>query len=81
MEEDEDLEEDDDLEEDGEEVDGFEFVDSCSEAGNLVIDTGEELSVQGHVPTCLACGETFSSSAQFRAHKCGQSPFQGLKLR
>ena len=71
--------EDDDEEEDGEEVDGFEFVDSCSEAGNLVIDTGEEL--QGHVPTCLACGETFSSSAQFRAHKCGQSPFQGLKLR
>ena len=45
--------------------------DSLSEAGNLVIDTGEEMSFPGQVPTCLACGQTFSSSGLLRQHKCG----------
>ena len=75
------------LEEDEEEEMFDQFEDSGSEGGNLVIDTGEaeEVSYPGHVPTCLACGETFSSSGQFKQHKCGQgqgqAPFQGLKLR
>ena len=63
------------------ERDPYEFEDSGSETGNLVIDTGEDfpeytrLITSPNTPTkCLACNAQFATSLQLRDHRCtGQS--------
>eukprot|EP00090_Calanus_glacialis_P010973 TRINITY_DN19458_c0_g1_i1.p1 TRINITY_DN19458_c0_g1~~TRINITY_DN19458_c0_g1_i1.p1 ORF type:complete len:1182 (+),score=289.95 TRINITY_DN19458_c0_g1_i1:127-3672(+) len=59
------------------ERDPYEFEDSGSETGNLVIDTGEDypeytkLISSANTPTkCLACNAQMATTAQLKEHRC-----------
>jgi len=59
------------------ERDPYEFDDSGSETGNLVIDTGEDypeysrLISSANTPTkCLACNAQMATTSQLREHRC-----------
>ena len=60
--------------------DPYEFEDSGSESGNLVIDTGEDypeytkLISSANTPTkCLACNLQMATSAELKEHRCSST--------